>query len=165
MTWVCGLLASVHWWCDPGMSCPAPSPIYTLRGAGGPLNTLHFRCHGGDTPLLFSGLVICLSIHNFDFSFSLNGEEYFYLFLFLNIFKELTKLVLNFVSQRRNSDLNILMHVICTIQASQSWCTSVHKTYTESKSARLSFKAPHHTSNASVSSIFFYIEQQQIFWE
>lgn len=37
------------------MSRPAPSPIYTLRGAGGPLNTLHFRCHAGDTPLLFSG--------------------------------------------------------------------------------------------------------------
>ncbi|XP_053181748.1 guanine nucleotide-binding protein subunit beta-like protein 1 [Scomber japonicus] len=37
------------------MSRPAPSPIYTLRGAGGPLNTLHFSCHGGDTPLLFSG--------------------------------------------------------------------------------------------------------------
>ncbi|XP_053277327.1 guanine nucleotide-binding protein subunit beta-like protein 1 [Pleuronectes platessa] len=37
------------------MSRPAPSPIYTLRGAGGPLNTLHFSCLGGDTPLLFSG--------------------------------------------------------------------------------------------------------------
>uniref|UniRef100_A0A4W6EMS6 Guanine nucleotide binding protein (G protein), beta polypeptide 1-like n=1 Tax=Lates calcarifer TaxID=8187 RepID=A0A4W6EMS6_LATCA len=37
------------------MSRPAPSPIYTLRGAGGPLNTLHFSCHGGDTPILFSG--------------------------------------------------------------------------------------------------------------
>ncbi|KAM3611821.1 uncharacterized protein V6R79_024563 [Siganus canaliculatus] len=37
------------------MSRPAPSPIYTLRGAGGPLNTLHFSCHGGDAPLLFSG--------------------------------------------------------------------------------------------------------------
>ncbi|KAK2837661.1 hypothetical protein Q5P01_014873 [Channa striata] len=37
------------------MSRPAPAPIYTLRGAGGPLNTLHFKCHGGDTPLLFSG--------------------------------------------------------------------------------------------------------------
>ncbi|XP_034727737.1 guanine nucleotide-binding protein subunit beta-like protein 1 isoform X2 [Etheostoma cragini] len=37
------------------MSRPAPSPIYTLRGAGGPLNTLHFSCHGRDTPLLFSG--------------------------------------------------------------------------------------------------------------
>uniref|UniRef100_G3PI31 Guanine nucleotide binding protein (G protein), beta polypeptide 1-like n=1 Tax=Gasterosteus aculeatus aculeatus TaxID=481459 RepID=G3PI31_GASAC len=34
---------------------PAPSPIYTLRGAGGPLNTLHFSCKGGNTPLLFSG--------------------------------------------------------------------------------------------------------------
>lgn len=40
---------------EPGMSRPAPSPIYTLRGAGGPLNTLHFSCFGGDTPLLFSG--------------------------------------------------------------------------------------------------------------
>ncbi|XP_019949522.2 guanine nucleotide-binding protein subunit beta-like protein 1 isoform X2 [Paralichthys olivaceus] len=37
------------------MSRPAPSPIYTLRGSGGPLNTLHFSCLGGDTPLLFSG--------------------------------------------------------------------------------------------------------------
>ncbi|XP_054630746.1 guanine nucleotide-binding protein subunit beta-like protein 1 isoform X2 [Dunckerocampus dactyliophorus] len=37
------------------MSRPAPCPIYTLRGAGGPINTLHFSCHGGDTPLLFSG--------------------------------------------------------------------------------------------------------------
>ncbi|KAG7489865.1 hypothetical protein JOB18_022328 [Solea senegalensis] len=37
------------------MSRPAPSPIYTLRGAGGPLNTLHFSCLAGDTPLLFSG--------------------------------------------------------------------------------------------------------------
>ncbi|XP_061905680.1 guanine nucleotide-binding protein subunit beta-like protein 1 [Entelurus aequoreus] len=37
------------------MSRPAPSPIYTLRGAGGPINTLHFSCHGEDTPLLFSG--------------------------------------------------------------------------------------------------------------
>ncbi|XP_061528953.1 guanine nucleotide-binding protein subunit beta-like protein 1 [Phycodurus eques] len=37
------------------MSRPAPSPIYTLRGASGPFNTLHFSCHGGDTPLLFSG--------------------------------------------------------------------------------------------------------------
>ncbi|XP_047448422.1 guanine nucleotide-binding protein subunit beta-like protein 1 [Mugil cephalus] len=37
------------------MSRPAPSPIYTLRGAGGPLNALHFSCHGRDTPLLFSG--------------------------------------------------------------------------------------------------------------
>ncbi|KAM7416132.1 hypothetical protein PAMA_018280 [Pampus argenteus] len=37
------------------MSRPAPSPIYTLRGAGGPLNTLYFRCHRGDTPFLFSG--------------------------------------------------------------------------------------------------------------
>ncbi|TKS77958.1 Guanine nucleotide-binding protein subunit beta-like protein 1 [Collichthys lucidus] len=37
------------------MSRPAPSPFYTLRGAGGPLNTLHFSCHGGDSPLLFSG--------------------------------------------------------------------------------------------------------------
>ncbi|KAM7018315.1 guanine nucleotide-binding protein subunit beta-like protein 1 isoform 1-T2 [Tautogolabrus adspersus] len=36
------------------MSRPAPTPIYTLRGAGGPLNTLHFSCHGGDTPLLYS---------------------------------------------------------------------------------------------------------------
>ncbi|XP_061673758.1 guanine nucleotide-binding protein subunit beta-like protein 1 isoform X3 [Syngnathoides biaculeatus] len=37
------------------MSRPTPSPIYTLRGASGPFNTLHFSCHGGDTPLLFSG--------------------------------------------------------------------------------------------------------------
>ncbi|XP_041644535.1 guanine nucleotide-binding protein subunit beta-like protein 1 [Cheilinus undulatus] len=37
------------------MSRPAPTPIYTLRGAGGPLNTLHLSCHGGDTPLLYSG--------------------------------------------------------------------------------------------------------------
>ncbi|XP_026177659.1 guanine nucleotide-binding protein subunit beta-like protein 1 isoform X2 [Mastacembelus armatus] len=37
------------------MSRPAPSPIYTLRGAGGPLNSLHFSCHGSDTPLLYSG--------------------------------------------------------------------------------------------------------------
>ncbi|CAG5920083.1 unnamed protein product [Menidia menidia] len=37
------------------MSRPAPSPIYTLRGAGGPLNTLHFSCHGENPPLLFSG--------------------------------------------------------------------------------------------------------------
>uniref|UniRef100_A0A2I4C276 Guanine nucleotide-binding protein subunit beta-like protein 1 n=1 Tax=Austrofundulus limnaeus TaxID=52670 RepID=A0A2I4C276_AUSLI len=37
------------------MSRPAPNPIYTLRGAGGALNTLHFRCNGQDSPLLFSG--------------------------------------------------------------------------------------------------------------
>ncbi|XP_029366928.1 guanine nucleotide-binding protein subunit beta-like protein 1 [Echeneis naucrates] len=37
------------------MSRPSPSPIYTLRGAGGPLNTLHFSCQGVDAPLLFSG--------------------------------------------------------------------------------------------------------------
>lgn len=37
------------------MSRPAPCPVYTLRGAGAPLNTLHFRCPGGDAPLLFSG--------------------------------------------------------------------------------------------------------------
>ncbi|KAM9858673.1 guanine nucleotide-binding protein subunit beta-like protein 1 [Aulostomus maculatus] len=37
------------------MSRPAPSPIYTLRGAGGPLNALHFSCCGEDTPFLFSG--------------------------------------------------------------------------------------------------------------
>ncbi|XP_027888962.1 guanine nucleotide-binding protein subunit beta-like protein 1 [Xiphophorus couchianus] len=37
------------------MSRPAPCPVYTLRGAGAPLNTLHFRCSGGDSPLLFSG--------------------------------------------------------------------------------------------------------------
>uniref|UniRef100_A0A147B6I8 Guanine nucleotide binding protein (G protein), beta polypeptide 1-like n=1 Tax=Fundulus heteroclitus TaxID=8078 RepID=A0A147B6I8_FUNHE len=37
------------------MARPAPSPVYTLRGAGAPLNTLHFRCPAGDTPLLFSG--------------------------------------------------------------------------------------------------------------
>ncbi|KAA8592960.1 hypothetical protein FQN60_018415, partial [Etheostoma spectabile] len=48
---------SSHWvpMSSSGMSRPAPSPIYTLRGAGGPLNTLHFSCHGRDTPLLFSG--------------------------------------------------------------------------------------------------------------
>ncbi|KAF7658172.1 hypothetical protein LDENG_00016390 [Lucifuga dentata] len=37
------------------MSRPPPSPIYTLRGAGGALNTLHFSCLTGDAPLLFSG--------------------------------------------------------------------------------------------------------------
>uniref|UniRef100_A0A1A7Z705 Guanine nucleotide binding protein (G protein), beta polypeptide 1-like n=1 Tax=Iconisemion striatum TaxID=60296 RepID=A0A1A7Z705_9TELE len=37
------------------MSLPAPHPIYTLRGAGGALNTLHFRCHREAAPLLFSG--------------------------------------------------------------------------------------------------------------
>ncbi|XP_056131009.1 guanine nucleotide-binding protein subunit beta-like protein 1 [Lampris incognitus] len=37
------------------MSRPAPSPIYTLRGAGAPLNALHFCCSEGDHPLLFSG--------------------------------------------------------------------------------------------------------------
>ncbi|XP_068594826.1 guanine nucleotide-binding protein subunit beta-like protein 1 [Brachionichthys hirsutus] len=37
------------------MSRPSPAPTYTLRGASAPLNTLHFSCHGGDTPLLFSG--------------------------------------------------------------------------------------------------------------
>ncbi|CAJ1068393.1 guanine nucleotide-binding protein subunit beta-like protein 1 [Xyrichtys novacula] len=37
------------------MSSPAPTPVYTLRGAGGPLNTLHFSCHDADTPLLYSG--------------------------------------------------------------------------------------------------------------
>ncbi|KAM4617038.1 guanine nucleotide-binding protein subunit beta-like protein 1 [Polymixia lowei] len=37
------------------MSRPAPSPIYTLRGAGAPLNALHFSCLGGTRPLLFSG--------------------------------------------------------------------------------------------------------------
>ncbi|XP_029019118.1 guanine nucleotide-binding protein subunit beta-like protein 1 [Betta splendens] len=37
------------------MAGPAPAPIYTLRGSGGPLNTLHFNCHAGDAPLLFSG--------------------------------------------------------------------------------------------------------------
>uniref|UniRef100_A0A3P8S059 Guanine nucleotide binding protein (G protein), beta polypeptide 1-like n=1 Tax=Amphiprion percula TaxID=161767 RepID=A0A3P8S059_AMPPE len=37
------------------MSHPPPLPIYTLRGAGGPLNTLHFSCHEEGTPLLFSG--------------------------------------------------------------------------------------------------------------
>ncbi|XP_077379105.1 guanine nucleotide-binding protein subunit beta-like protein 1 isoform X1 [Festucalex cinctus] len=37
------------------MSRPPPAPIYTLRGASGAFNTLHFSCHGGDTPLLFSG--------------------------------------------------------------------------------------------------------------
>lgn len=37
------------------MSRPAPPPSYTLRGAGGALNTLHFRCCAEDPPLLFSG--------------------------------------------------------------------------------------------------------------
>uniref|UniRef100_A0A3B4AIP7 Uncharacterized protein n=1 Tax=Periophthalmus magnuspinnatus TaxID=409849 RepID=A0A3B4AIP7_9GOBI len=37
------------------MSRPPPTPVYTLRGAGGPLNTLHFHCSQGSTPLLFSG--------------------------------------------------------------------------------------------------------------
>ncbi|CAN9513556.1 unnamed protein product [Ophioblennius macclurei] len=37
------------------MSRPAPCPVYTLRGAAGPLNCLHFSCHGEGTPLLFSG--------------------------------------------------------------------------------------------------------------
>ncbi|XP_072289672.1 guanine nucleotide-binding protein subunit beta-like protein 1 [Eucyclogobius newberryi] len=37
------------------MSLPPPTPIYTLRGAGGPLSTLHFHCSQGTTPLLFSG--------------------------------------------------------------------------------------------------------------
>lgn len=37
------------------MSRPAPTPVYTLRGAGGPLNTLHFSCNEGTTPLLLSG--------------------------------------------------------------------------------------------------------------
>ncbi|XP_019740899.1 guanine nucleotide-binding protein subunit beta-like protein 1 isoform X1 [Hippocampus comes] len=37
------------------MSRPAPSPVYTLRGASGAFNALHFSCHEGDTPLLFSG--------------------------------------------------------------------------------------------------------------
>ncbi|XP_028313485.1 guanine nucleotide-binding protein subunit beta-like protein 1 isoform X3 [Gouania willdenowi] len=45
-------LASLN---DHRMSHPPPSPIYTLRGAGGPLNSLHFRCYGEDAPLLFSG--------------------------------------------------------------------------------------------------------------
>lgn len=37
------------------MSRPAPAPLYTLRGAGAPLNTLHFSCDGAGPPLLFSG--------------------------------------------------------------------------------------------------------------
>uniref|UniRef100_A0A8C6TLE3 Guanine nucleotide binding protein (G protein), beta polypeptide 1-like n=1 Tax=Neogobius melanostomus TaxID=47308 RepID=A0A8C6TLE3_9GOBI len=37
------------------MSRPPPTPVYTLRGAGGPLNSLHFSCSQGSTPLLFSG--------------------------------------------------------------------------------------------------------------
>ncbi|KAL0979213.1 hypothetical protein UPYG_G00182210 [Umbra pygmaea] len=37
------------------MAPPAPPPLYTLRGAGSPLNALHFSCYGGHTPLLFSG--------------------------------------------------------------------------------------------------------------
>eukprot|EP00066_Takifugu_rubripes_P008512 XP_003974756.1 PREDICTED: guanine nucleotide-binding protein subunit beta-like protein 1 [Takifugu rubripes] len=37
------------------MSRSPPSPVYTLRGAGAPLNTLHFSCTDVDYPLLFSG--------------------------------------------------------------------------------------------------------------
>lgn len=37
------------------MSHPAPTPLYTLRGVGAPLNTLHFSCDGAGPPLLFSG--------------------------------------------------------------------------------------------------------------
>uniref|UniRef100_A0A8C7V781 Guanine nucleotide binding protein (G protein), beta polypeptide 1-like n=2 Tax=Oncorhynchus mykiss TaxID=8022 RepID=A0A8C7V781_ONCMY len=37
------------------MARPAPAPLYTLRGAGSPLNALHFGCCEGDPPLLFSG--------------------------------------------------------------------------------------------------------------
>lgn len=37
------------------MSRPPPTPVYTLRGAGAPLNSLHFSCSQGSTPLLFSG--------------------------------------------------------------------------------------------------------------
>lgn len=37
------------------MSRPPPTPVCTLRGAGGPLNSLHFNCCQGSTPLLFSG--------------------------------------------------------------------------------------------------------------
>ncbi|CAB1319980.1 unnamed protein product, partial [Coregonus sp. 'balchen'] len=40
---------------DPVMARPAPAPLYTLRGAGSPLNALHFSCCEGDPPLLFSG--------------------------------------------------------------------------------------------------------------
>lgn len=152
MTWACGLLASAPWSRDPGMSRPAPSPIYTLRGAGGPLNTLHFSCHGGDTPLLFSGLVIYLSIQNFDFSSSSSIEDYFWsvpLFV-MDMLWEFTKLVLNFVHQRRNVGQFVVLHVICTYQASQSGCTSAFKTDTESRCAMLAFKAPHHTPKVLV---------------
>ncbi|KAM6965582.1 guanine nucleotide-binding protein subunit beta-like protein 1 isoform 1-T1 [Aplochiton taeniatus] len=37
------------------MSLPAPTPIYTLRGAGGAINTLHFSCADASPPLLYSG--------------------------------------------------------------------------------------------------------------
>ncbi|KAG7263253.1 hypothetical protein CRUP_004747 [Coryphaenoides rupestris] len=37
------------------MSRPSPAPVYTLRGASAPLNTLHFSCRQGTPPLLFSG--------------------------------------------------------------------------------------------------------------
>ncbi|XP_076006765.1 guanine nucleotide-binding protein subunit beta-like protein 1 [Genypterus blacodes] len=37
------------------MSRPPPSPVFTLRGAGGALNALHFGCLHRDAPLLFSG--------------------------------------------------------------------------------------------------------------
>lgn len=47
---------------DLRMSRSPPSPIYTLRGAGAPVNTLHFSCHDVDSPLLFSGLVIYFNI-------------------------------------------------------------------------------------------------------
>ncbi|KAK7933168.1 hypothetical protein WMY93_004064 [Mugilogobius chulae] len=50
-----GAVVLVHKCPDPGMSRPPPTPVYTLRGAGGPLNTLHFHCSQGATPLLFSG--------------------------------------------------------------------------------------------------------------
>ena len=40
---------------DHMMSRPSPTPIYTLRGAAAPLNTLHFSCQQGTQPLLYSG--------------------------------------------------------------------------------------------------------------
>ncbi|TWW60749.1 Guanine nucleotide-binding protein subunit beta-like protein 1 [Takifugu flavidus] len=40
---------------DLRMSRSPPSPVYTLRGAGAPLNTLHFSCTDVNYPLLFSG--------------------------------------------------------------------------------------------------------------
>ena len=94
--------------CDPTMSRPAPSPIYTLRGAGGALNTLHFSCQGGDTPLLFSGLVIYLSIHKCDISSSSNSEVCFYRFLLLFW----VSLDIICLSEERNRSFWLILHDI-----------------------------------------------------